>query len=196
MIVGPVSPPGWLRPIVDELDLRESVTITGAVPFDDFLSYIAASDVRSNLRYPTAGESSASLLRVMGAARPVIVSDVGSFSELPDDCVVKVSVNSEEENSLFDAMELLASDAGLRRDLGQRALEYVLENHLPEKTAPAYIRAIEGMIRRPERYRGPGQGHLVSGDVGRALPRPVSDTIVHEELKRNVNAALSELGLV
>ncbi len=44
----------------------------------------AASDILVNLRYPTAGETSASLLRLMAAGKPVVVSDAGSFRELPD----------------------------------------------------------------------------------------------------------------
>ncbi len=35
------------------------------------------------LRHPTAGETSASLLRLLGAGRPTLVTATGSFAELP-----------------------------------------------------------------------------------------------------------------
>ena len=50
-------------------------------------SLMAACDVLVNLRYPTMGETSGSVIRALGLAKPLLVSDVGWFSELPDDAV-------------------------------------------------------------------------------------------------------------
>ena len=48
---------------------------------------MAAADLCVNLRYPTAGETSASLLRLLAAGRPTLVSDYAQFTDLPRDCV-------------------------------------------------------------------------------------------------------------
>ena len=48
-------------------------------------SLMAACDVLVNLRYPTMGETSGSVIRALSLGKPLVVSDVGWFSELPDD---------------------------------------------------------------------------------------------------------------
>ena len=62
-----------------ELDLKERVEVTGYVPLEKLELYLRAIDIGINLRYPTWGESSGALFRMMAAERPVIVSDAGSF---------------------------------------------------------------------------------------------------------------------
>jgi len=47
------------------------------------IGFVAASDIVLNLRYPTVGENSGTLMRALGLGKAVIVSEVGSFSELP-----------------------------------------------------------------------------------------------------------------
>ena len=46
---------------------------------------MAACDVVVSLRSPTMGETSGTVVRALSPARPLVVSDVGWFSELPDD---------------------------------------------------------------------------------------------------------------
>ena len=49
-----------------------------------FESLMAACDVLVNLRSPTMGETSGSVIRALSLGKPMLVSDVGWFSELPD----------------------------------------------------------------------------------------------------------------
>src|SRR5258706_847512 len=79
-----------LRPLIRDLGLEERVRILGHTPLEEFVEHIAACDVCMNLRFPTAGESSGSLLREMALGRPVIVSDIVAFSELPADACIKI----------------------------------------------------------------------------------------------------------
>ncbi len=78
----------------------------GFAPIEKFVDYIGACDIVLNLRYPTVGETSGSLQRALGLGSAVIVSDVGSFAELPDDVCLKVPVSPdrkyEEENSFLN----------------------------------------------------------------------------------------------
>ena len=59
-------------------------------------SLMAACDVLVNLRYPTMGETSGSVIRALSLGKPLVVSDVGWFAELPDDVVLKVPVDEYE----------------------------------------------------------------------------------------------------
>ena len=65
--------------------MREGVTITGRLEIDRFLLYMRACDVAVNLRHPTAGETSGTVIRLLGLGKPLIVNETGSFAEIPDD---------------------------------------------------------------------------------------------------------------
>ena len=60
-------------------------------------------------------------MRALGLGKAVIVSDVGSFSELPDDICLKVTVGPEEEDLIFEYLNVLVSRPDLARALGERA---------------------------------------------------------------------------
>ena len=73
---------GQVSPVVDRTPLgraAEAVRFAGYVEAGSVKTHVAACDVFLNLRYPTAGETSASLLRLMGWGKPVIVTDYGQF---------------------------------------------------------------------------------------------------------------------
>ena len=88
---------------------------------EDFNGYLGACDIVLNLRYPTVGESSGTLLRALGMGKAVIVSDVGSFREFPDEICLKAPVDASEEEHLFEYLNLLASRPAVRSALGDRA---------------------------------------------------------------------------
>ena len=73
-----------------------------------------------NLRYPTVGESSGTLLRALGMGKAVVVSDVGSFGEYPDEICLKAPVDATEEDHLFEYLNLLVSRPEVARALGAR----------------------------------------------------------------------------
>lgn len=142
LIVGDVAPDAGLVDIVSRLGLHDCVQIAGFVEPEQLDDYIAAIDVGVCLRWPTMGESSASALTFLGAAVPTIVSNVGSFAELPDDCCRKIPIEDNEEDQLFEQMLALATNPDLRKELGARALGYVETRHAPESVSAAYIAAI------------------------------------------------------
>ena len=54
------------------------------VPEEELWSLLAACDAVVSLRFPTMGETSAAAVRAFSAGKPVVVSAVGAFTELPD----------------------------------------------------------------------------------------------------------------
>jgi glycosyltransferase involved in cell wall biosynthesis len=94
---------GEPAPNVDVNALRgDGVTFTGYVPDEEFAAYFAAVDRLVNLRYPSAGETSGTLIRAFEAGKPVAVSDYAQFAEFPDDCVVKIPFGDREVAMLAD----------------------------------------------------------------------------------------------
>lgn len=111
--------------LIRTLGLSPHVRMLGFTPIEDFTGYIAASDIVLNLRYPTVGETSGSLLRALGLGRAVLVSEVGAFAELPDDVCLKVPVGPGEEDLIFEFLNLLVSRRDLAKSMGDRARAYV-----------------------------------------------------------------------
>lgn len=125
---------------LERLGLTEGVDRLDYVPEDRMWSLMAACDVLVNLRYPTMGETSGSVIRALSLGHPLVVSDVGWFSELPDDAVLKVPVDEHEVATLAGALELAAEHGA---SLGANARAYVEREHALSKVADAYVTALE-----------------------------------------------------
>jgi glycosyltransferase involved in cell wall biosynthesis len=121
---------------------------TGYVTSKKMYEYMHISDICINLRYPTAGETSASLLRLMDMDKPVIVSNIGWFSELPDDCCIKIDINDYEEDTLLEFLYVLASDMILREKIGKNAKTYIMKECDPYKVAEEYFMFINSIIKK------------------------------------------------
>ncbi len=125
ILVGETHPDFPVRSLIGALGLTGSVHVLGYTAIENFVGYMAACDVVLNLRYPTVGETSGSLLRALGLARPVLVSDIGAFRDLPDEICLKVPVDSNEESQIFEFLQLLVTRPHLARELGQRGQDWV-----------------------------------------------------------------------
>jgi glycosyltransferase involved in cell wall biosynthesis len=148
LLIGSRSPNYDPTRQIEMLDLSNSVKSTGYVPQDEFAYYLAASDVCLNLRYPTAGETSASLLRIMGAGVPALVSRTGAFEELPDDAVGKIDVDDTEEELLLEYLLLLAHRSDVRAAMSLAARRYVAEHHTLEQAARGYLDSLLALAGR------------------------------------------------
>jgi glycosyltransferase involved in cell wall biosynthesis len=109
-------------------------------------SLMAACDVLVNLRYPTMGETSGSVIRALALGQALLVSDVGWFSELPDDAVLKVPVD-DYEVATIEAALTVAADHGAT--LGAAARAYVEREHALPAVADAYVAALEAAAGGP-----------------------------------------------
>jgi glycosyltransferase involved in cell wall biosynthesis len=147
ILVGSESPNYNVRAMITALGLEKSVQLTGYASFEAMQDYTAAADACVNLRYPTAGETSASLLRIMGAGRPVLVSRTGAFEELPDDTCIKIDVDDAEEELLLEYLRLLVRRPELAHALGQNARRHVAVHARPTDAARDYFRFLSGELR-------------------------------------------------
>ena len=120
ILVGEPHPELQLDHLLGTLDLRHAVRVLGFTPIKQFTNLIAACDVVLNLRFPTVGESSGTLLRALGLGRAVLVSDIGSFREYPDELCMKVPVGAGEEDLIYEYLNLLVARPDLARGMGER----------------------------------------------------------------------------
>ncbi|MEM7048816.1 MAG: glycosyltransferase family 4 protein [Acidobacteriota bacterium] len=121
----------------------------GRTPMADFQRWMRAADIALNLRHPTAGETSAALMRLLALGKAVVVSDGGSFAEIPEGCCFKVEPGAGEVELIARALVLLAADRDLRRRLGRNARRYMAEAHTVGHAADAYGTALERFGSRP-----------------------------------------------
>lgn len=135
IVAGEVAEILDLEGLVATLDLEDRVHVTGFLPYELFHAAISACDLCINLRYPTAGETSASMLRILAAGRAVIVSDYAQFRELPDAIAAKVPVGDGEVEALAGVASRLLEDADRRREMAEAARDHVRDRHDPAKAA-------------------------------------------------------------
>lgn len=145
ILVGEPHPEFPLASLIASMQLDEHVRVLGFVPIADFDGYIAACDVILNLRYPTVGESSGTLLRSLGAGKPVLVSDIGSFAEYPNHSVWKIPVDASEEDQIFEALNTLISRPEIAQTLGAQARHYVATACSWPIVAASYARFLEAI---------------------------------------------------
>jgi glycosyltransferase involved in cell wall biosynthesis len=153
------------------------------VPEERLWSLMAAADVCVSLRHPTMGETSGTAIRALSLGKPLVVSDVGWFSELPAEAVLKVPVDEREVETLAAALELLARDAGVRAAMGAAARELAEREHRVERVADLYAASLE---------------EAAGGDaVARAVLRDVAEAAADVGLARTGELAerLGEVGL-
>ncbi len=125
--------------MIQELGLAQEVVQVGYAPKEAFCQYIGACDICLNLRYPTQGESSGGIHRMFGMGKPVLVSDTGSFAEYPDNAVVKIRYDENEEDDLCNTLLRLANDRRELEGLSRGALAYAKKECDPEQNAKRYV---------------------------------------------------------
>ncbi len=153
LLVGSVSPNYPITGLIERLGLQDVVHVTGYVERAAFEAYVAAADVCVNLRYPTAGETSASLLRLLGAGRATLVSRTGAFAELPPHVAVQIDTDDSEREHILAALHLLISRPELAASIGAHARAYVAQNHTLAQAAAGYARLLARCYGWPQVVR-------------------------------------------
>jgi glycosyltransferase involved in cell wall biosynthesis len=137
VLAGEAAPGGGLDELLAS-GLGEGVRRLGRLGRAEFLTAMRAVDVAVNLRYPTAGETSGTLMRLLGLGKAVIVTDEGPFAEIPDGCCAKVAPDEAEEELLAAVLGRLVADPELRREMGDNARRHMAAHHTLAGSARAY----------------------------------------------------------
>ncbi len=144
LLVGATSPGFDLDRRLQRLGLdADGLIREGYVVEARLWSLMAACDAVVSLRAPTMGETSGTAIRALALGKPLVVSDVGWFSELPDAVALKVPVDTHEADTLTAALELLATRADVRASMGGAARELAGSAHDVERVAELYAAALE-----------------------------------------------------
>lgn len=112
-------------------------SFTGWLEDAELRQRIAEVDVICCLRNPLLEAGSASLITAMRSARPVLVSNHGSYAEVPGDIVLRCTPGSEAPDLARHLLALLEAPEQAA-ELGQRARAYTFEVN----TAASYVDAL------------------------------------------------------
>ena len=144
LLAGPVAPRFDLDARLGRIGLPEGALIReGYVDGSRFDALMAACDVCVNLRAPTMGETSGSAIRALSLGKPLVVSDVGWFSELPDSVAAKIAPDEREVDVLAGVLAELCTNASAREAMGRAARELAETEHALGRVADLYTAALE-----------------------------------------------------
>jgi len=117
--------------------LGVQLTISGEMESIALQRAMNAADVICCLRWPSLEAASATAIEGLLYGKAVVVTDTGFYSELPDDCVRKISM-SDEVPELRIALEQLAAGPSSRHAMALRGQQWAATTF----TAANYARQI------------------------------------------------------
>lgn len=137
-------------------ELRGALRIETDLTLNELESEMTACDVAIQLRWPTAGETSATLMRCFALGKPAIVTDVPQFRELDATyCWLVPETVKEEEIRLVSLMTEVAAHPNRARDAGAKAREFVRAKANYRAVAERYAAHIESCRTTPPHRPGP-----------------------------------------
>jgi glycosyltransferase involved in cell wall biosynthesis len=144
LLVGAEAPGFDLAGRLERLGLDdEGVVREPYVEEERLWSLLAACDACVLLRSPTMGETSGSAIRTLALGKPLVVNDLGWFSELPGDVAIKVPAGGGDEvDAIAAALERLA-EPGVADRMGEAARTLVRTEHDLDRVAERYVEVLE-----------------------------------------------------
>ncbi len=174
VLVGPVSPRFDLDGRLEKAGLlgHPSVLREEYVPEARLWALMAGCDVCVSLRAPTMGETSGTVMRALSLGKPLVVSDLGWFAELPDDLARKIPVGEGEVDALVAAL-----------------LDPPPASHVPEENRLGHVADLYAAAL--EQAAG---GEIVRDAVLREVARAGAEVGLSEEVPE-LGSRLREVGL-
>jgi len=193
LLVGLVPDPGALSRTLEGLGVAGRTVVTGRVEFAELAAHMETADVAVHLRYPTARETSAALLRLLGQGRPVILSDLEHLADIPGDAVMR-SDPTDEEGAVTRALLALAAGRGSSPPRGARAR--VRTHRARAGPVPSRLRHGACAGRRPARPAPPALALALgrSPRLRRAFPAGTAGRHPVSNPSRKVRHASTVLG--
>jgi glycosyltransferase involved in cell wall biosynthesis len=148
LLVGAVPDRQALQAQLDGLGLGPRTVVTGRVPWGELPAHLQLADVAVHLRYPTARETSAALLRILAQGRPTIVSDLEHLADIPPQAVLRADMTDEEGEVLRGVLRLAVQPAA-REELGRNAAAFIARAHSPARCLEGYVATIERARQAP-----------------------------------------------
>lgn len=113
---------------VDSYVDGRTIIKTGYVKLDEFNCFIEYSDLIVSLRNPSMGETSGAMLRILQKGKACIINEGGWFSEIPENCAIKVNLDKLSEE-LTDRIQYFIKNPLYRSQIEKCAKEYFIQEY-------------------------------------------------------------------
>lgn len=123
-IIGDGEQREFLQSLIRERHLEDTVTMTGAIPREQVLSYFKAADIVLALG------SINPLMEAMSCSKPVITLELGGTSSFVTDKENVVIIYDTEPQTIANAIDNLFSNQEYREMLGQNAREHIIQSFM------------------------------------------------------------------
>jgi glycosyltransferase involved in cell wall biosynthesis len=137
---------------IRKLGLDQHVVRTGYLSEAEFDALIRVSDVIVNLRGPSMGESSGTMIRALGEGKALIVSNFQQFADFPDDVCWKADVDEYEVPQLVAMLEHLLRNPATRAQLGRNAQRWVRQYSTFKLAAQGYVQVIHALLAQQHQH--------------------------------------------
>ena len=156
-----VGPYGWLSAdvegLIDRLHVRDAVTFTGYVPFEDLPAIYNLAEL---FVFPSVYEGfGLPVVEAMACGTPVLTGHVAALSEVAGGAAAEVA--SLDVESLGDAIAAVTSDRARREDLARRGLQRA-QMFSWERAATETLKVYRSAVARPVTARADAQAALHS----------------------------------
>lgn len=132
---------------IADANLGRRIVITGFLRSDDYEQYLRIADVAIQLRKSSRGGTPKSVLDCLAIGLPVVVNNDASFTDYPDNVVLKLDPEPSVQQIALQ-LEVLFKDKERRISFADAGKQYVREKHDPTRCAAEYAAAIHEFIER------------------------------------------------
>ena len=137
--------------VVSDARLEPAVAVLTEIDDEEFNACVSACDVVVDLRWPTAGETSATVMRAFGAGRPAIVSDLPQYGALDNRFCWRVPTHPPDAAAAaLEVMLDVARTPARARHAGRLARRFVEETASFERVARRYEEVAREVVARGE----------------------------------------------
>jgi glycosyltransferase involved in cell wall biosynthesis len=175
LVVGEVQPSYPLEALDPGRELGDRLVVTGREPMDRFYLYMLACDVVVNLRFPSTGELSGTLIRTLGMGKPVLVSNTGPFAEFPEHTVARIDLGPPEVPEIARVLLWLARNPELREAMGRFAREHVEAEYKLSDEASAYAEFLRKVLNARRRGELQDPPPYDQADLAAAIAAGIAD---------------------
>lgn len=143
MVVGEGREEESLTVSVHEMGLSSQVVFFGYASREHLANILAAADVGLVPRFPTAGETSAAVLRFLACGKPVVVCGYEQFLEFPEEVALRIRPGPEGAVELARWLAFLAKNPDSLSEKKRQAHEsWKVGGHDPAVAAAKLVAAV------------------------------------------------------
>ncbi len=148
LMIGDGARMAEVRRLIDENGLWTKSTLTGMVPQEEGVNYLAACDilVSPTLRNPDGSPffgSPTKLFEYMAMGKGIVASNLDQMAEVLKDNETALLVEPNDVNALTEGIMKLITDSDLRERLGKNAREEVCKNYTWRMHTEKIVDALE-----------------------------------------------------